>query len=108
MKRYLITEYCDNYIYMGWHLYLRDNKKRQQRNVDGEWGWIRWRGSRDGAHPFAGILDELGLTMRGDGTCDHDAYAEIARVHPIPRERIGGKPRGCVEVENIDGKWRLI
>lgn len=107
MKMYLITEHCSNAIYLGWHLYLRDNKKRQQRNANGTWGWIRWHNPRNRPHPFQNILDALGLKMRGDGTCDDDAYAEIARLHPIPRERIGGKPRGCIEIEKIGGKWKL-
>lgn len=108
VRRFLITEFCANDIYNGWHLYLRDSKKRHQRNADGLWGWIRWRPGRSRSHPFQAVLDELGITMKGDGTCDDDGYAEIARRHPIPRERIGGHPRGCVEIEETNNGWRIV
>lgn len=96
---YLIAEYCGADIYMGWHLYLRDNNKRQQRNADGDWGWIRGVGRRGWEHnPAKKLLDSLGITIRGDGTCDDDGIAELSRRFPIPRQRIWGKPRGCIEV----------
>lgn len=97
---YLIAEYCPAQFYMGWHLYLRDSNKRQQRNADGSWGWIRsrdikWTGVQR-------ILDELGIVIKGDGTCDYDGIAEIARRFPLGRQRVGGKPRGCVELIQCD------
>lgn len=97
---YLITEYCGHDIYMGWHLYLRDNKARQQPNADGGWGWIKGVGRRD--WEFSGakaVFDSLGITIKGDGSCDNDGLAELARRFPIPRQRIWRKPRGCVEVD---------
>lgn len=101
---YLITEYCEGPFYMGWHLYLRDSKGRQQRNADGEWGWIRRSDLRKPrAHEF---LSALGIEITGDGSCDYDGYAEVARRYPIPRQRIGGKPRGCMPV--IVGEWGEI
>lgn len=94
---YLIAEYCDAQFYMGWHLYLRDNKERQQRNADGTWGWIRGL-IRYPDTSIGRIFKELGIKIRGDGTCDDDGIADIAKRFPIPRHRIGGKPRGCIEV----------
>lgn len=94
---YLISEYCAHEIYIGWHLYLRDNKNRQQRNSDGGWGWLtRTDIAASAAHTF---LETFGIKVIGDGSCDYDGYAELARRFPIPRQRIGGKPRGCVAVE---------
>lgn len=94
---YLISEYCAHEIYIGWHLYLRDNKDRQKRNADGHWGWLaRNHYMATTAHRF---LRTLGISMVGDGTCDNDGYAEMARRFPIPSQRIGGKPRGCIAVE---------
>ena len=90
-RKYLITEYCDSVYYTGWHLYLRDSKQKDQSG-----GWIRrpkeWKaGIR--------ILNELNLTIRGDGTCSDDGLAEFTKRFPIPRERICGRPRGCIEVD---------
>lgn len=93
---FLITEYCPGPFYMGWHLYLRDSKGRQQRNADGSWGWVRGSSLRKSpAHEF---LATLGIQITGDGTCDHDGYAEVARRYPVPRQRIGKKPRGCIPI----------
>lgn len=104
--KFLIAEYCASQFYMGWHLYVRDSKGRQQRNTDGGWGWIRSIGRYP--HCAEGVLRELGIVIRGDGTCDDDGIAEIARRFPIPRQRIGGKPRGCIEVlVNEEGQLRL-
>lgn len=99
MTKFLIAEYCRGPIYMGWHLYLRDSKGRQQRNMDGDWGWLRRSWKEASAHK---VLMQLGLTLRGDNSCDDGAYAELARRFPIPRQRIGGKPRGCIEVQVAD------
>ena len=107
-KLYLIAEYCGHdFLFSGWHLYLRESNKRQQRNADGEWGWIRGlRRDRDFgvASQATKILAQLGITIRGDGTCDDDGIAEIARRFPIPRQRIWKKPRGCIEVVVAD-EW---
>ena len=103
-RRFLIAEYCDHEIYEGWHLYIRESKSKQQPNSDGRWGWIRQIGRH--RNPAQDVLESLGIVMTGDGTCDHDGVAEIARRFPIPRERVGGQPRGCIEVE-IDDYWRM-
>lgn len=101
---FLIAEYCTGPFYMGWHLYLRESKGRQKRNADGEWGWLRRTHNKtDSAHA---CLAMLGITIEGDGSCDYDGYAEIARRFPIPRQRIGGKPRGCIPVK-VD-EWGKI
>ena len=99
MKDYLIAEYCPGPFYMGWHLYIRESKEKQKPNADGRWGWIRHSQIVNDSNPAQAVLDELGIKIYGDGSCDYDGIAEIARRFPIPRERIGGKPRGCIEVE---------
>lgn len=109
---YLIAEYCAGPFYMGWWLYLRDSKGRQQRNADGDWGWIRYSppqhdwDEREGVdrHPCRAVFDALGFTgsLRG-GRGDKSEIAKFAFAHRIPRQRIGGKPRGCVEVTVGDG-----
>ncbi len=107
-RRYLIAEHCDNALYSGWHLYLRDSKGRQQRNVDGEWGWLRGINRYSNSYRWLHeLLGTFGITLKGDGTCDYDGIAEIARRFPIPRQRIGGKPRGCIEVD-VDEFGRVI
>jgi hypothetical protein len=111
-RLYIIAEYCGHsFLFRGWHLYLRDNKNRQQRNADGEWGWIRGlnRYRFGDAESVTKVLNELGITIRGDGSCDDDGVAEIARRFPIPRQRIWKKPRGCIEVIVTDqwGNLRL-
>lgn len=103
---YLIAEYCNAQFYTGWHLYLRDNNNRQQRNADGEWGWIRGFGRRDSNGPVRKFLASLGIQIRGDGTCDNDGIAEFAKRFSLGRQRIGGKPRGCLEV--TVGEWGEI
>lgn len=94
---YLIAEYCPGPFYMGWHLYLRENRVFK-RNRDGGWGWIR---NSSFTREFRAIpfLKTLGITIEGDGTCDHDGVAEIARRYPIKGRRCGGKRRGCIEVD---------
>lgn len=86
---WLVAELCENALYNGWHLYLRDTD-RHQRNADGSWGWLR-RGNELVA-PAHAALAELGILMRrgGDGTCDDDGYAELARRHPIRKSRSRG------------------
>ena len=93
--KFLIAEYCSGPFYMGWHIYLRDTNGRQVRNADGGWGWLRKSWQEKQAHDF---LRSLGIERRGDGTCDGSGYDEIAKRYPIPRQRIGGRPRGCIPV----------
>ena len=94
---YLIAEYCRGPFYMGWHLYLRENRILK-RNKDGGWGWIR----QVREHPVMGFLKSIGITIRGDGTCDDDGIAAFAIRYPINGRRSGGKRRGCIEVEVDD------
>jgi len=79
---------------MGWHLYLRENRAFS-RNSDGGWGWIR-RVKEDFA--VMAFLSSIGIIISGDGTCDDDGIAEMARQYPIKGRRCGGKLRGCIEV----------
>jgi len=94
---FLIAEYCSAPFYMGWHLYLRDTNTRQKLNRDGTWGWLR-NIHRPGENPAQQVFDKLGIKIKGDGTCDYDGIAEIAKRFPIKHEKIGGKPRGCIAV----------
>jgi len=96
MKRFLIAEFCDAVFYNGWHFYLRDSKRKNQPNRDGGWGWILR--PDDPLSPIRELLDELGVVIRGDGTCDHDGIAEFARRFPM-RSTTGRRRRGCLEVE---------
>ena len=104
--KFLIAEYCDAPFYMGWHLYLRDTKERQKLNRDGTWGWLR-NVHRQGENPAQQVFDILGIEIKGDGTCDDDGIAEIARQFPMPGEKVGGKQRGCIVVV-IDKYGRII
>lgn len=105
MRFWLIAEYCPGPFYMGWHVYLRE--QRTGANKYGEWGWIRWRGARDGAHPAAAVFDALSITIRGDGSCKGAGYDELARRFPIPDQNYGKRPRGGVEVD-VDEYGRVV
>lgn len=78
-KRFLLAEYCSASFYMGWHLYLRDTKEKGRCNKDGAWGWLR---GINRSNPAQQVFDELGIEIKGDGTCDDDGIAEIARRFP--------------------------
>ena len=80
---------------MGWHLYLRDYRT-YRKNKDGSWGWIRRVYEQ---HPVIFFLLSIGITIRGDGTCDDDGIAEFASRYPIKGRRAGRKHRGCIEVD---------
>jgi hypothetical protein len=85
---YLVAERCDNTLYNGWHVYLRDTA-HHQRNADDDWGWIRhdhWL-----APHIHALLETLGIRMRpgSDGSCDDDGYAELARRYPLGEGRGG-------------------
>ncbi|GAG99174.1 unnamed protein product [marine sediment metagenome] len=92
---FLVAEYCRGPFYMGWHLYLRENRVFMQ-NLDGGWGWIR-RVCEDST--VMALLSSIGITISGDGTCDDGGIAELARQYPVKGRRCGGKLRGCIEVE---------
>lgn len=92
---FLVAEYCRGPFYMGWHLYLRENRVFR-RNSNGGWGWIR-RVRENSQVMF--FLSSLGISITGDGTCDDDGIAEIARRYPIKGRRCGGKLRGCIKVD---------
>lgn len=115
LPRFLIAEYCPGPFYMGWHLYLRESMGRQQRNANGGWGWVHYSPSqilwdeREGVcrHPAHEVFAALGITgtIRG-GSGDDGAIGRFAFAHRIPRQRIGGKPRGCVPV--VVDEWGRI
>ncbi len=88
---WLVAERCDAEVYSGWHIYLREVS--DQRNAGGSWGWIR-RGNWM-LPSIREVLALLGIAMRpgGDGSCDDDGYAELARKHPL------GDGRGGVIVD---------
>lgn len=90
---FLIAEHCSGEFYMGWHLYLRDYRSFR-RNKDGSSGWIR----RPKNHAANDFLKSIGITIKGDGTCDDDGIAEFANRYPFKGRKCGGKPRGCLEV----------
>ena len=99
VRRFLIAEYCGSDLFGGWHLYLRDFRK-QQRNRDGGWGWIR--GSQIRRYPATyqwlhALLAEVGITINGDGTCDGDGVEQVSQMFPM-RTRSWGKQRGCIPV----------
>ena len=103
---YLITEYCPGPLFMGWHLYLRESRDRRRRNsgvsgftMEGEWGWSHeWHWEAEAKK----LLAALGLRSVADDSTDGGMYAGLARLHPIGREKIGGKPRGCVPVKIVE------
>lgn len=100
--KYLIAEHCDADIYTGWHLYLRDSPEAGQRNGNGGWGWIR---RLDGPTNIGRVLlRQVGIEIRGDGTCDDQGLQGFAERFATG-EIIGGKPRGCLPV--VDGKLAL-
>jgi hypothetical protein len=100
---FLIAEYCDSNFYMGWHLYFRDNKLFK-RNNDGGWGWInRPRENLE----IMEFMASLGITIKGDGTCDDDGISEFAKRFPLKGRKCGGKIRGGVEINIVDGRIYL-
>jgi hypothetical protein len=112
---FMIAEYCAGPFYMGWWLYLRESKERQKRNADGEWGWVRYspsecnldRTTGTSLHPCRQVFEALGIEGDLRGGCgDESAIARFAFAHRIPRQRIGGKPRGCVPVQRDE--WGTI
>ena len=94
---FLVAEYCRGPFYMGWHLYLRENRA-MKRNNNGGWGWIR----RVHEHPVMKFLSSIGIIIVGDGTCDDDGIAEFAKRYPVKGRKAGDKTRGCIAVEIDD------
>jgi len=92
-EAWLIAEFCGHDLFNGWHIYLRDSP-RYERNVDGGWGWLQ-RGHWLIPSVHA-VLATIGIAMRpgGDGSCDDDGYASLARQRPIG----GSDRRGGVRV----------
>ena len=89
---------------MGWHIYLRDHRSFR-RNKDSSWGWIR----RPKEHAVDAFLTSIGITIKGDGTCDYDGIAEFAKRYPIKGRKCGGEIRGGVEVVvDSDGNLSLM
>lgn len=97
---FLVAEYCKGPFYMGWHLYLRENRDFR-RNKSGNWGWIR----NLHEHPVKDFLSSIGITIRGDGTCEDDGVAQFAAKYPAKGCKLSGKTRGCVGISvNKSGK----
>jgi hypothetical protein len=92
-RRYLLAEYCANEIFEGWHLYVRESKRKGQRNKNGDWGWLRG----EGVQWYNDFLSKFGIKIKGDGTCNGDGIDKIAKKFPL-RSFCGGKPRGCIEI----------
>jgi len=95
MRRFLIAEYCRGPFYMGWHLYLRENRAFTP-NSDGGWGWLSQIRENSQVTSF---FSSIGIIITGDGTCDGDGIAEFAGRFPIEGRRCGGKLRGGIEVD---------
>lgn len=92
-EAWLISEFCGNDLFNGWHIYLRDSP-RLERNRDGGWGWLqRGHWLLPSVHA---VLAGLGIAMRpgGDGSCDDDGYAALAHRHALG----GSDRRGGVRV----------
>jgi hypothetical protein len=87
---------------MGWHLYLRDYRPFRP-NKNGSWGWQRR--VRENSQVMS-LLASIGITITGDGTCDHDGIADLAGKYPIKGRKAGGRLRGCIEV-NVDEYGRI-
>lgn len=100
---FLIAEYCDANYYTGWHLYYRENKSFK-RNRDGSWGWIR-RPRED--ETITKFLAALGIFITGDGTCDNDGIAKFAKLFPLKGKKCGGKIRGGVRINIVNGEIKL-
>lgn len=98
-EQWLIAEWCDHeFLYSGWHIYLRESRRYQQRNSDGEWGWIR----RPKESNAGKLLKEMGFEITGDGTLDRDGIGQFARAFPLRGKQIGGRPRGGIKVAVSD------
>lgn len=90
---------------MGWHLYLRETPKFQQRNKDGDWGWVRgpvWPRDRVGNRMVL-FFASLGIELKGDWTCPEDGCAEFVKRYPLKGRKSWGEKRGGVEV--LEGYW---
>ena len=96
---FLIAEYCKGPFFMGWHLYVRQSRRKNTRNPDGGWGWLSRQGlyREKAAQP---VFDALGIDgeIRNGGT-DDGPIARFANSHPLPRSKVCDRPRGCVEVD---------
>lgn len=92
---WLIAEYCDHeFLFVGWHLYLRESRAYQRRNKDGDWGWIRRPKESSAGELLAGI----GCAIKSDGTMSNDGVAKFARQFPLKGRLVGGHVRGCLRV----------
>lgn len=104
-KFWLIAEYCaHDFLYTGWHLYLRENKGYQRRNKDGGWGWLR----RPQEGRAAALLMSLGCAITGDGTTDSDGIAKFASLYPLKGKTVGGRRRGGCPVVVKDGQLSIV
>ena len=105
-RRWLVAEYCGHDIYMGWHLYIRDNPGYQKRNQDGGWGWIRgpvWDRDRKNNRMVKFFSEAFGIELKGDWTCPEHGCAEFVKRYPLKGRKVWGEKRGGVEV--LEGYW---
>lgn len=104
--RWLIAEYCSHPIYLGWHLYLRDDPRYQKRNQDGGWGWIRgpaWDRDRKGNKIVEFFSSALGIDLQDDWTCPQHGLAAFVKRFPIKGRKVGGEKRGGIAV--LEDYW---
>jgi hypothetical protein len=101
VRRWLVAEYCGHDIYMGWHLYLRDDPGYQKRNKDGGWGWLRgpvWERDRAGNKIVAFFAAAFGIDLQGDWSCGRYGLSEFVKRFPLPGRKVWGERRGGIEV----------
>lgn len=109
VRRWLIAEYCGHDIYMGWHLYMRENPGYQQRNENGDWGWIRgpvWGHRSRGNRVVEFFVRAFGIELKGDWTCGDYGLAEFVKRFPLKGRKIWGEKRGGVEV--LEDYWGTL
>lgn len=90
VRAWLVVEFCAHNLFEGWHAYIRESPKRGKRNANGEWGWVKSRDIK--GDKVARLCAEVGITLKGDWTCDDDGLAEVAKRYPLPGRKRGGFP----------------
>ena len=109
VRRWLVVEYCGHDIYLGWHLYLRNDPGYQKRNKDGGWGWVRgpvWERDRRGNRMVEFFARSFGIDLKGDWSCGHYGLDEFVKRYPLKGRKIWGEKRGGVEV--LEDYWGTL
>jgi hypothetical protein len=88
VRAWLVVEFCAHNLFEGWHAYIRESPKRGKRNANGDWGWVKARDIK--GDKVARLCAEVGITLKGDWTCDDDGLAEVAKRYPLPGRNRGG------------------